>query len=164
MADARKKDIATSLTTFLFIVLGVSGILTFFHVFDYYIETAIETVHEILGLAFVLASSFHILLNWKQMKRYFSKKIFLISGILIFFISLMIVFLGKDQKDPRDVIIDSLLNTPISISFVVLSNNYEKTKTKLEEMGIVINGSTTIEEISKNNGISPRQIVEAIMH
>jgi len=159
MTDPRKKDMATSFTFFLFIVLGVSGILMFFHVFDDYLET----VHEILGLAFVLASSFHILYNWKQMKRYFSKTIFLISGILIFFISLMLGFLGEDQ-DPRDVIIESLLNTPISISFVVLSNNYEKTKTKLEEMGIVINGSTTIEEISKNNGISQRQIVEAIMH
>lgn len=160
MTDPRKKDIATSFTFFLFIVLGVSGILMFLHVFDDYIET----VHEIMGLAFVLASSFHILLNWKQMKRYFSKRIFLISGILVFLISLMFVFLGKDHKDPRDVIISSLLNTPISISFVVLGNNYEKTKTKLEEMGIVINGSTTIEEISKNNGISTRRIVEAIMH
>ena len=164
MADARKKDIATSLTTFLFIVLGVSGILNFFHVFDNYIETALETVHEILGLAFVLASSFHILLNWKQMKRYFSKKTFLISGILVFFISLSLLFFGKDHKDTQDVVIDLLLNSPIPHSFVVLNEDYEKTKTKLEKAGIVVDGSMTIEEISKNNGISPRKIVEAIMH
>ncbi len=160
MTDPKKKDIATSFTAFLFIVLVVSGMLMFFHIFDNYTKT----VHEILGLAFVLASSFHILLNWKQMKRYFSKQIFLISGILVFFISLMFVFLGKDHKDTKDVIINSLLNTHISNSFVVLNNNYENTKTKLEEMGIVINGSTTIEEISKNNGLSTQKIVEAIMY
>ena len=132
----------------------------FFHIFDNFTKT----VHEILGLAFVLASCFHIFFNWKQMKRYFSKKIFIISGILVFFISLIFVFLGKDHKDTRDVIIDSLLNTPISNSFVVLNGNYENTKTKLEEIGIAINGSITIEEISKNNGLSTQKIVEAIMH
>lgn len=159
MTEPRKKDIATSLTAFLFLVVGVSGILMFFHEFDKYTQP----VHEILALAFVLASFYHIYVNWKLMKRYFSKKIFLILGISVFFISLILVFIGKDHKDTEDVIIDALLNSPISNSFVVLNKDYEQTKTKLEKTGIVIDGSTTIEEISKNNGISSQIIVEAIM-
>lgn len=159
MADPRRKDIATSLTAFLFLVVGVSGILMFFHVLDEYTQT----VHEVLGLAFVLASVFHIYVNWKPMKRYFAKTRFLISGIVVLFISLTLVFLGKDHKDTEDVIIDSLLKSPISNSFVVLNKDYDKTKTKLEKTGIVVDGSTTIEEMSKNNGISSQRIVEAIM-
>jgi Na+/melibiose symporter-like transporter len=159
MTGPSKKDIATSLTAFLFFVVGVSGLFMFFHIFDEYTQT----VHEMLGLAFVLASFFHIYVNWKPMKRYFSKKIFLISGILVFFISLSLLFFGKDHKDTQDVIIDLLLNSPIPHSFVVLNEDYEKTKTKLEKAGIVVDGSTTIEEISKNNGISSRKIVAAIM-
>ncbi|MDI6447651.1 DUF4405 domain-containing protein [Anaerobaca lacustris] len=159
MTDLRKKDIATSLTAFLFLVVGVSGILMFFHVLDEYTQT----VHEVLGLAFVLASVFHIYVNWKPMKRYFTKTRFLISGIVVLVMSLILVFLGKDHKDTEDVIIDSLLKSPISNSFVVLNEDYEKTKTKLEKTGIVIDGSTTIEEIGENNGISSQRIVEAIM-
>jgi Na+/melibiose symporter-like transporter len=159
MTDLRKKDIATSCTVFLFLVSGISGILMFFHVFDNYTKT----VHEITGLAFVLASSFHVLLNWKQMKRYFSKNIFFISGISVFFISMLFVFAGKDHKDTTDVIISSLLNSPISNSFVVLNRDYETTKTKLEKNGMVIDGASTIEDISKNNGISTRKVVAAIM-
>jgi len=74
MTTATKRDIATSATALLFTVIGTTGVLMYFHILDNYTKQ----MHEILGLAFVVAILLHIMVNFKNMKKYFSKKIFFV--------------------------------------------------------------------------------------
>lgn len=54
-----KRDIATSLTAFLFLVIGTTGVLMYFHLLDNYTKK----MHENLGLVFVLVILFHVFFN-----------------------------------------------------------------------------------------------------
>ena len=78
-----KKDIATSLTSLVFLVVGITGVMMYFHLFT----SSVKDLHEILGLLFVVAALFHVLVNFKQMKQYFSKKIFLSLAVVVTIIS-----------------------------------------------------------------------------
>jgi len=61
MSKFLKRDIATSLTTFLFIVIGTTGVLMYFHILDSYTKE----MHEIMGLAFVAIVFLHVFLTGK---------------------------------------------------------------------------------------------------
>ena len=74
------RNYVTPFISLVFLVVGISGLLMFFHLFDGYTEV----VHEILGLFFVVCAIFHIILNWKALKIHFKKGVFLpaLFGVL----------------------------------------------------------------------------------
>ena len=72
MTKSQKRDIATSLTSLIFIVIGGTGVLMYFHLFDSYTKE----LHEIIGLFFVAVVFLHVFFNWNSMRTYFSKKVF----------------------------------------------------------------------------------------
>ena len=86
------KTAVTSFTAFLFLVVGITGILMFFHLFDDYTKVT----HEILALAFVLFAIFHLIVNWKNLKRYFKKPAFSTSGMIVFLFALLLIFISKN--------------------------------------------------------------------
>ena len=83
------RDIATSFTTTIFLVIGISGTMMFFHFYD----SSVKELHEILGLVFVLVALFHIFYNFKSMKNYFSKNNF----TLYFKITIISLSLYKEE-------------------------------------------------------------------
>ena len=60
------KSLATPLTSIIFLVVAISGVLMYFHLLDKYTKD----VHEIFGLVFVVVSLIHIFFNWKSMKNH----------------------------------------------------------------------------------------------
>ena len=56
MTKNKKRDIATSITTLVFLVIGTTGVLMYFHIFDKYTKE----MHEIFGLVFVAAVFLHV--------------------------------------------------------------------------------------------------------
>lgn len=153
------RDIATSLTTTVFFVVGTTGVLMYFHILDKYTKS----MHEILGLAFVVVVFGHIFVNWKAMKNYFSKKMFLSAVFITALVALGFIYNSSTQKgeNPKGLILQSVLKAPINISSEVLSVGFEDAKVKLEKAGISINGAS-IDEIAKNNKTSPFRIVSII--
>src|SRR5690554_7974283 len=67
------RNFVTPVLTVIFVMVALTGMLMFFHLFDGYTEV----VHEILGLFFVVCTILHIILNWKALKLHFKKKVFL---------------------------------------------------------------------------------------
>ncbi len=67
-----KRNYVTPFISLNFLVLGISGMLMFFHLFDGYTEV----VHEFFGLFFFICSIFHIILNWKALKIHLKKRCF----------------------------------------------------------------------------------------
>lgn len=151
-----KRNIVTPYLTFLFLIVGLSGILMFFHIFDEYTKV----VHELLGLVFVIFSVLHIIVNWAGIKKYFNQRVFIVSGIVIFILSTVFIVIGKLDKDLEREVMDKLVKSPVSHSFYVLDMSYEQAEAKLRNRGIIIGASNTIEEISVKNKKSPKEIME----
>ncbi|MGB5793434.1 DUF4405 domain-containing protein [Poseidonibacter sp.] len=159
MKTHQKRELATSLTTFLFLVIAITGVLMYFHILDNYTKQ----MHEILGLAFVVIIIFHVYYNWKSMKKYFSNKVFFLSAGLIASIALGFILTSSSKPSPKGLIIKATLSNPIEKSSILFVDSYEKAEEKLLKMGIKIEKGKSIREIADKNNISPFEIIEKLV-
>lgn len=161
MSSIKKRDIATSVTTIMFFIISITGVMMFFHIFDQYTKQ----LHEILGLAFVLFALFHIYVNWKGMRNYFKKKIFITATLLIAFISIGFITLSSDNKsknNPKNIVINSVINAPLNDAISILGKDVKLVTQKLTQSGLDIKNSTSIQEISAKNNVSAFKIISDI--
>lgn len=155
-----KRDLATSFTTILFVIISVSGVMMFFHFFD----TQVKSLHEILGLVFVGAALFHVIFNWSSMKRYFEKKVFFLSFTLLLAISSFFVVQSLNQKEnPKGVLIEKMLSAPFKNSLEVLHVNYDDAIDRLNRENISIETQESIQKIAQTNKTSPFRIVAILI-
>lgn len=154
-----KRNIITPYLTFLFLIVAISGILMLFHLFDDYTKV----VHELLGAVFVIFSIFHVIINWKSLKSHFKSKTFITSGIVVLFLSVGFIIAGKLNTNHEQIMIERVVDAPISHSFSILNLDYNNVEKKLLENNILIGESKSIREISINNKKSPKDIIELII-
>ena len=152
------RDMATSLTTLGFAVVGISGIMMFFHFFDNYVKE----MHEILGLVFVGIVFFHVFFNWKSMKNYFSKKVFLLSVIVAMGVVVGFTSNAPTGPNPKGIIIQSVLNAPLEDSVGVLGLDMEVFELKLKNANIILKEEASLNQLAKANKISPYKLVAII--
>lgn len=159
MNKARIREVATSLTTLVFLVIAISGVMMYFH----FNTGVVKELHEILGLVFVVAALLHVIMNWKSMRNYFSKKIFISITLIVTIISILFVSqnLNKGQN-PKAVLMQKVLNAPIQDSFKILNGKYANAISELEAQGIDISEGKTIREIAQSNKTSPFRIIAII--
>ncbi len=148
------KEGATSLTALVFLVVGTTGVLLFFHLF----EVRIKEMHEILGLVFAAAALAHLYFNWASMKRYFSKKTFLGALAVVVVVAATFVATAKTGENPKAVILDRVLNAPLPHAMAVLGIAPMQYGTLLKKKGMQPVGMT-IADIAQNNRVSPFEIV-----
>jgi hypothetical protein len=153
------KTLATSLTTFAFIVMGTTGILMYFHIFDNFTKE----LHQILGLGFVAIIFAHVFFNWKSMRSYFSKKIFYISAGVISIISLGFIFTAPSGPDVKRLLINSVLGNPIEKTAVLFVDSYDIAKKKLEAAGLHVESGKSIKELAMINQTSPFILIDTIL-
>ena len=158
MTKNQKRDIATSITTLVFLVVGTTGVFMYFHILNKYIKE----MHEILGLVFVAAVAFHVFVNFSSMKQYFKKKTFYALSIITVLVAVMFVFNAPDKGSNKKLIVNSVLNANIQNSFLLFVDDMEIAKVKLEVAGIKIDKAKTIKEISKENNTSPDKIIDIL--
>lgn len=159
MQKSTIKELATSFTSIIFLVIASSGVMMFFH----FNSGLVKSLHEILGLVFVFAACLHVLVNWKSMKNYFSKKIFISAIIIITIVSAgFIMQSGSKGTNPKQVLIEKILNAPITNSFQLLNTDYEKSVKLLEDNNIKIEENKTISSIARANQTSPFKIVSIL--
>ena len=155
------RDLATSITTFLFLVMSITGVLMYFHILDNFTKQ----MHEIMGLGFVAIVLFHVFYNWKSMKSYFAKKVFLYSAVIVFLISSGFIvnsILTPKNDSSKRVIISSVLSAPLVDSLVLFNSNMDLAKAKLEKAGLKIGNAKTFQEIARENRGNPFEIVGII--
>ena len=153
------KSLATSLTTFAFIVMGTTGVLMYFHLFDNYTKE----LHEILGLAFVSIVFAHVFFNWKAMRNYFSKKIFYISAGIISAVSLGFILTAPTGPNVKRILINSVLENPIEKTAILFVDSYDIAKKKLETAGLHVEASKSLKELAMINQTSPFVIIDTIL-
>ena len=154
-----KREIVTPYLALVFLVVALSGILMFFHLFDGYTDV----VHELLGLTFVLFVVLHIIKNWKSIGNYSRKRVFIFPGIVIIIISITFIVVGKVKGNLGNDILMKLLQSPASVSFKVLNVDYKEAEAIFRKNSIIIRDSLeSIEEISLKNKKSPEDIIKLI--
>jgi len=158
MTKNQKRDIATSFTTLIFLVVSTTGVLMYFHLFDKYTKE----LHEILGLGFVAAVVFHVFFNFKSMKQYFTKKIFFAVSVATLMITFGFILNTPKGENPKRIVFDKIINSDIEKSFSLLSGDIDLAKIRLKEKGIIMNDSRTIKEISRINKTNPFEIIAII--
>lgn len=153
------RNYVTPFISLVFLVVGLSGLLMFFHLFDGYTEV----VHEYLGVFFVVCAVFHIILNWKALKIHFKRAVFIpaLLGVLAISVTLIV---GESIYPPVDtIIINKIVKAPINDAFKALEVDYSEAYKRLKTNGISIEGATTIEAIWINNNADPEKVIDLIM-
>lgn len=153
------RNYITPFVSLVFLVVGISGLLMLFHLFDGYTEV----VHEILGAFFIICAIFHIILNWKALRIHFKKGVFIpaLLGVLVLSVILIV---SERMSPPVDLIIfNKMVKAPINDAFRALDINYEKASENLKENGLSIEEATTIEDIWINNDSNPEKVIDLIM-
>lgn len=153
-----QKNIATSFTALAFFVVGVSGVLMYFHLFKNYVGE----LHEIIGLFFVGVVLFHVFYNFKSMKSHFKTKAFWVGFSLITIVSLSFILNIQEGTNPKKVIIMQMIQAPIVQSLQIFETDIQSTKSKLKAQGIDITENDSIDTIAKRYKVSPFHIVELI--
>ncbi|WP_320034406.1 DUF4405 domain-containing protein [Halarcobacter sp.] len=153
------KDMATSLATLIFLVVGISGVMLYFKIFN----SQVKELHEILGLAFVAAAILHVTANWKAMKKYFTKKIFISASIVVAIISGIFVSQSLNRgDDPKGMVLRSIISAPIDASLKVLNIEKDEAMKKLQNAKMTGLDGKTIGAIAKANGDSPFKVIAII--
>jgi len=154
-----KRNVVTPYLTFLFIVVAISGFLLLFHILDDYTKE----VHELLGAVFVIFSILHVVLNWKSLKGHFKKKTFIVSGIVVLFFSIVFIVFGAMNPNHEGIVIDRVIEAPLSESLSVLNLDYTEVEKTLNENNIIIGDSKSIKEIGMKNNKTSKEIIEFIV-
>ncbi len=154
----KKREFATSMTALMFLVIGATGVMMYFHILDKYTKQ----MHEILGLVFVAAVLAHVFVHYKSMKQYFSKKIFLIISVLTLVTVSVFVLNAPEGKSSKKILAEGVFNSNIEKSFVLFADNADLAKARLTQAGLRIQGLETIEQIAKENKTSPFRVVQVI--
>lgn len=153
------RSYVTPFISLVFLVVGLSGVLMFFHLFDGYTEVA----HEYMGMFFLVCAISHIILNWKGLRSHFKKKLFIPASLGVLTVSVVFVIF-ETLKPPVDIVIVSkIVKAPISDAFRALEIDYSEASKRLGTNGISIDGATTIEAIWINNDADPEEVIDLIM-
>lgn len=158
MTKNQMRDIATSITTLVFLVIGTTGVMMYFHVFDKYTKD----MHEIFGLVFVSAVVFHVIFNFKNMKQYFKKKTFYSISIITIITAVLFISNAPEGKNHKRLILTTVINTTIDKSFPLFVKDMDAATIKLKKAGIKIDGAKSIREISMINNTSPFEIINIL--
>lgn len=159
MKKITMRDVATSFTATMFLVIAISGIMMYFH----FMDRAVKELHEVIGLAFVVAALLHIYVNWAAMKRYFSKKVFIAAVVIVGLISAGYISVGLSEgESPKKLIVAKVLEAPLAESFA-LFGGYAQAETKLQKHGIKLADAKSIKELAKANNSSPYELVKLLM-
>lgn len=153
------KESATSLTALVFVTVGTSGVLLYFHWF----EAEVKRMHEMLGLAFVAAALMHVYSHWHGMKRYFRKTLFLQYGVAVIAAALFFIVPAIGQgPNPKRLIIEKTMDAPLDVALRLLGGDVQKAENRLGREGIITVGATTLAEVARQNGVSAFALVSML--
>jgi hypothetical protein len=149
------RNYITPFISLVFLVVGLSGLLMFFHLFDGYTEV----VHECLGVFFVACAIFHIILNWQALKIHFKRGVFFPAMLGIATLSMAFILSERIHPPVDTLVINRIIKAPIKDAFLALHIDYSQMCQRLQSGGISIANAETIEDIWINNDADPEEVL-----
>ena len=92
--NRRMTSVITGLTFFL---VAITGLLLFFHIKS----RAIIDLHEWAGIGFLVAATFHLVLNWKAFVSYLKHRAFWVGFVGLLIACALIISLQGEDRRPR---------------------------------------------------------------
>lgn len=153
------RNYVTPFISLVFLVVGISGVLMLFHLFDGYTEV----LHEALGLFFVVCAVLHIMLNWKALKIHFKRGVFIPAALAVALTSAVLIIQQQYNPQIDTLLLKKISKAPVDDVFKALQVDYIKAAERLEANGVLIGSAITVEDIWINNDAQPRKVFELIM-
>ena len=149
---------ATPLTVGSFLIMGVTGILMFFHV-----ESGLNGfIHEWAGWAMVAGVSAHLTMNWRAFTTYFkrplAKVIMGISAVLLA-VSFMPVSGGGS---PVDKVMGALTTADVQTVIALSGQEIDRGLTMLAEAGIDARADTPMQVLTDGNRGKTMAIIDTL--
>ena len=155
------KKYATAATIGLFAIVGISGVLIFFHIGNGLLMGA----HEWLGLAFVAASGLHVARNWKG----FSKAVKAKSGktalaLTAFATTAFILASTQSGGNPMKEFVMASAQAPLPQVAQVLNVSLDDLIADLKTRGfMVIDPTNSPAQIAKTSGREVPEVFKVIV-
>ena len=143
---------ATAATAALFLVVGLSGTLIFFHLG----ESLMKGLHEWLGLGFVVLAALHVWRNGPAFAKLMTKP----ATHAAFVIALLVAggFMagsGQDGGNPMHKFIQAAENAPLTALAPVIGVSEPVLVRRLTQAGVPVTASTiSLRQLSDRSGLS----------
>jgi hypothetical protein len=147
--------IATSL------VVGVSGLMMFFHLN----VGLVKSMHEWLGLLFVAAIVLHLLNHWLPFSRYFSDNIAraVLAGVLLLAVGWMLVA-GGGEASPAKRMLAQVQQAPLSAVAGIQQQPVAELVARLRSAGVdVASDSQSLADIAAANKREATELIGIVL-
>lgn len=155
------KQISTTPTIALFLIVSVTGIFLLFHMGS----GNLKVIHEWLGLVFVVFGILHALANWPLLKRYFGGMKAVAIGLMVVAAVTFSVFPSTSSKgkNPMQSVIAQVKKAPLATIAILYGQETERVVQRLRDNGYTLaNVDSTLEEIARQNNVPAEKIISVI--
>ncbi len=155
------RSMATPLTIVSSIAVLISGVMMFFHIGDQYVKA----LHEWIGMAFVLFTVWHLLINWKPFKKHLKSKLLWVFFLFTIVASSAFVYNAGQPRQRFDMrkMMGKIESAPLSTVAPVFNLSKDRVIASLAEHDIKIdNLNSSVLDIAKSTGKKPPEIVNIL--
>ncbi len=159
--DGSARRIITPITGALSLVIGISGVMLFFHLG----EGLVKELHEWLGMAFALVILLHLTLNWKAFKQHFTKTPAWIGTSIVTAASVVLLSssLFTQHENPMHSVIHSVETAAISDLAPIFKISPAEMVQRLSQAGVAVEtGRETLQELAGKSGVETRRLIASL--
>ncbi|MDF0534048.1 DUF4405 domain-containing protein [Shewanella sp. A32] len=153
---------STPLVIGVSMVVGSSGILLFFHLS----EGLIKSMHEWLGLLFVVAMLLHVMNHWSPFKRYFNQKLSntIVAAVVVIACSFIVsAGTGGAKGNPAKRMLAVVQQAPLTAVAMLEQQPVEQLIAKLTAEGVKVDSpSQNLEQLAKSNNMHPFALLDIV--
>lgn len=157
------RNLATPVTASVFVVIGVSGLMLFFGLF----EDSVKEMHEWIGLAFVAAVILHLARNWIPLQVMMRQKATKASALAVALVAAVFIggaMMGGEEENPLRVMARAVETAPLEASAAVLGISQDEIFARLRKAGIEpAADARSLADIIKKSGADPRRVMGAVV-
>ena len=160
--DSMLKKYSTPLTAVTAIVVCVTGVMMFFHLY----KGEVQAMHEWLGMGFVVAAVLHLVRHRRPLAFMMKQSRTHILLVLTLVVSLAFLYpsSGGQQVNPMRSTIEAVLRAPIKDLAPVVGVTTEELTARLADAGVAQPSPTdSLESLAKTSQAEPMKLLTAAM-
>lgn len=160
-ADTMLKKYSTPLTAATAIVVCVTGVMMFFHLY----KGEVQAMHEWLGMGFVVAAVLHLLRHRRPLVLMLKQSRTHILLVLTLLISLAFLYPSSEQQpNPMRSTISAVLRAPIKDLAPVVGVTTEELTARLSDAGVQTSSpDDSLQSLAKTGQTDPMKLLSAAM-
>ncbi|MEG3617135.1 DUF4405 domain-containing protein [Magnetovibrio sp. PR-2] len=154
---------ATVLTAITFVIVGVTGVMVFFHLGTQYVMG----MHEWLGLVMVAAAALHMTRHMKALGKQLQKpraRVWLATGALVTAVFVGSALLAPSGGNPMKAYAHKSIDASVSAIGAVLNVSDSDVQARLEAAGLDANDlNMSVNDVAAFNHVEAPAVLAAVM-